>query len=297
MKKIKLILQPRQFTSFTSYYLEDYWKNFFDIELYDSTKTYPSKSTLFVFWWANAGDELPIRLHDKGYKVAIDRLWEYPEGKTDFYWIEHVDWFRLNESLWWRALGYHQYRPEKTFSYRALVPMNKSRPARDLLYTKIKPLLDQCIWSYKGKTLPGDADKSWPEWQRFMNPEWYNTTYCSVVAETFTESIWPTEKSYKPIAFYHPFMTLSAPSHLLKLQSLGFETFDNIFNEEYDSLSDIQDRCRLIVSNVFSINMQQYDNETERKIKHNHEHFFDKSLVESIIEQEIINPLAEYAET
>ena len=38
--KVKLILQPGQFNSFTSWYLEPLWREYFDIELYDETKTY-----------------------------------------------------------------------------------------------------------------------------------------------------------------------------------------------------------------------------------------------------------------
>lgn len=298
MKKVELVLQPGQFTSFTSYYLEEYWRRYFDISIYDSAKTYNKLGTIFVFWWMNANDELPAQLRDRGYCVAVDRLWEYPEHRTDFYWIEHVDWFRLNESLWWRALGYHRYQPSKTLSKRAFMPMNRRRGFRDSLYNTMKTLLDDCIWSYGDKILPGDVDrKQFPEWQRFVNPSWYDSTCCSIVAETTVEEIWTTEKSFKPIGFYHPFLVLSAPGHLEKIKSLGFATFDNIFDESYDTVFDLGQRCQQIYDNISSMTLGDYDAETQKRLEHNHDHFFNQSLVESIIEKEIVGPLIEYAET
>lgn len=298
MKKIKLILQPNQFTSFTSYYLEEYWRRYFDISIYDPAKTYHKSGTIFVFWWNNAHDTLPTSLRDCGYRVAIDQLWEYPEYKKNFYWIEHIDWFRLNESLWWRALGYNRYQPNKTSVHRALVPMNRRSDSRDLLYQTIESILTECIWSYGDKILPDDVDRNrFPEWQRFMNPSWYDGTYCSVVAETMTKETWTTEKSFKPIGFYHPFLILSAPGHIEKIRSLGFSTFDNIFDESYDNMIDIQQRCQCISGNLSSIQSMEYDTETQKRLKHNHEHFFDQSLVESVIEKEIVEPLIEYAQT
>lgn len=298
MKKVELVLQPDQFTSFTSYYLEEYWRRYFDISVYDPGKTYDKSGTVFVFWWENLDDVLHIQLRDSGYRVAIDYLWEYPENKKDFYWIEHIDWFRLNESLWWRALGYHQYRPNKTLSNRAFMQMSRVKHFRDLLYKKTEPLLGECIWSYRDKKLPGDVDREhFPEWQRFMNPTWYDDTYCSIVTESMVEKVWVTEKSFKPVGFYHPFLILSAPGQLEKMKSLGFVTFDNIFDESYDTVIDVDKRCQIICDNLSSILLSAYDAETEKRLAHNHDHFFNKPLVETAIEQEIVVPLIEYAET
>lgn len=299
MKKINLVLQPDQFTSFTSYYLETYWQRYFDISNYDDSKTYDRSATLFVFWWENAHDALPARLKEIGYQVAIDNLWEYPTGKTDFYWIEHFDWFRLNESLWWRALGYDRYQPKKIYRYRAFMPCNQGRSFRDLWLTKVEPLLPECIWSYPGRqALPGDTDKEFPEWQRFMNPCWYDETRCSVVLESFVDKVWITEKSLKPLGFFHPFVMLAAPGQLKKIKSLGFETFDNIFDESYDAVDNIEHRIEIIRSNLEHMDPgHPYDQETLSRLKHNHDLFFDFDLVEAEMTRHIVEPLLAYAET
>lgn len=300
MKKIELVLQPNQFTSFTSYYLEEYWQRFFDISVYDPDKTYDRNGTVFVFWWMNNQDDLPKKLKDLGYRVAIDHLWEYPQQRNDFYWIEHLDWFRLNESLWWRAMNYHRYSPINKYKcppYRALVAVNRIKPFRDIFFDRLEPWLDQCIWSYDGKNLPNDVDRSFPEWQRFMNPLWYDAAFCSVIVETGIDTVWTTEKSFKPMAFYHPSIFLSAPGHLSKMKSLGFETFSNIIDETYDEIKDYQDRCQAIIDIVSNLELGEYSSETQRRMQHNHDHFFDKTLVESVMTREIVEPLLEYAAT
>lgn len=297
--KFKLILQPDQFTSFTSYYLEYFWKRFFDIETYDPAKTYPPKSTLFVFWWMNANDELPNRLRDSGHKVAIDQLWEYPEGKKDFYWIEHIDWVRLHESIWWQAMGHDRYVPKKSAALKlALMPIRRTDPDRYYFISHLHNVLEQMIWSYGDRTLPMDGDTTHGEYQRFVNPAWYDDTFCSVVVETHTntDKVYVTEKSFKPVAFYHPFMVLAAPGHLTKLKKQGFETFDNLFDESYDNEIEFVKRCKILSKNLQDLELGSYDYHTQEKIRHNHNHYYDRTLVETIMKQEIVDPLLAYAE-
>ena len=61
---------------------------------------------------------------------------------------------------------------------------------------------------------------------------------------------WPTEKSFKPIAYYHPYMIAGQKGCLQYLRNLGFETFDNMFDESYDLLENYNDRINLIAQNV-----------------------------------------------
>ena len=298
MEKIDLILQPNQFTSFTSYYLDEFWKRYFDISIYDPIKTYDKSSTVFVFWWMNAYDRLPTLLKDQGYRVAIDRLWERPEYKKDFYWIEHKYSMRWNESLWWRALGYSDYLPLDKPEYLALMQLRQHRPARDYIVSELDDLLDRMLWSYLaiGKRLPNDTlDKQ--QGQRYMHPSWYAKTYCSVLVETFQDlPLHVSEKSYKPLAYYHPFLSVSAPGTLAFLKEAGFETFDNIFDESYDSMIKLEDRISVIKSNLKNIDMQNgYDKLTLDKMKHNHDLFFDQTRVKEEMRLNIVLPLLDYA--
>jgi len=297
MIKPKLIFQPNQFTSFSSYYLENFWRQHFDLEWYDSSSTYDRSDSAFVFWWMNAGDLLPRQLMEDGHKVLIDNLWEYPTNRRDFYWIEHRDWFWLNESLWWQALGYDQYRPNKLQQLKkALMPVRRKKPERDYFLSCVASSLDHMIWSYGDKKLPDDADQSLGEYQRYFNPRWYDESFCSVVVETFMtgDNIWITEKTMKALAFFHPILIAATPGTLDHVRSLGFATFDELFDESYDSQLLFEDRCNSIALNLDRINPTAYGSITQQKLEHNHKHFYNSNKIKNIMIEEIINPIYEY---
>ena len=69
------------------------------------------------------------------------------------------------------------------------------------------------------------------------NKEPYLETYFSVVTETpFTESThFSTEKIYRPMIQYHPFIVFGAPGTLSNLKELGFKTFSPYIDESYDN--------------------------------------------------------------
>ena len=298
--KIKLILQPGQFTSFTSWYLEPLWFQYFDIELYDQTKTY-DKNELFVFWWINANDSIVNELYNQGHKIIVDNLWEVHHPKFDkFYQLNNPNWWWWNESLWWHALGYDQYVPDRTYKKIALMPVRRVSNTRDQIIKTLQPWLDQMLWSYRDQSLPDDNyEDSADVNQRFMNPQWYNDTCISLVVETaqYNPGWIVTEKSYKPCAFYHPMLIIGQPGSLEFLRSQGFESFDNLFDESYDREMDFEKRLHMIVKNLSQVSTVPYSDLTWNKLKHNHDHFFNRQLCEQKITQEIIQPLLDYAET
>jgi hypothetical protein len=106
-----------------------------------------------------------------------------------------------------------------------------------------------------------------------------------------------TEKSFKPMAFYHPYMIFGQKGILTKLKIMGFETYDNIFDESYDLLVNPNQRATLIMSNIENFKYEKYDKLTLDKLEYNHQKFFDKDFVTKQIIKEIIEPILEYAET
>jgi hypothetical protein len=297
--KNKLILRADEFTSFTSYYLESVWSKYFDISYYDANKTYDQSNTVFAVWWANADDEYSRRLRDQGYQVVVDNLWEMPKHRKDYYWIENLNWFWYNESLWWRSLGHEQYRPNKKYTKLALMPIKRQSPTRDLIVSAIGSRLDNFIWSYKDRTLPDDAETTQDNYQRFFNPQWYDDTYFSLVAEStyHGQRRYFTEKTFKPIAYRHPFLIIGSYNLLNMLHELGFETYENIFDESYDTVMDFDARLHAVIKNIDDFDPHPYDSLTLSKLQHNHGHFFNRDLVESRMVTEIIEPLINHAET
>ena len=297
---IDLVLRAGEFTSFTSYYLEDFWKKFFNLSYYDSNKTYDKKRTLFVVWWQNLSDPWITKMKNDGYKIIVDNLWEKQTFRSDFYWMEHKYSMRWNESLWWESLGYSNYKPKKNLQYIALMQMRQQKQERDYILNYFESLLNTMLWSYqaKEKFLPNDTNDE-NSGQRYMHPTWYDSTFCSIVIETFVQyEFHVSEKSYKPIAYYHPFLSISVPGTVQFLKDAGFETFDNIFDESYDNKQSFQERLKIIKENLSNIRIDtSYDKLTLDKLEYNHNYFFNKEKTYQSIEDEIIKPILEYAET
>jgi hypothetical protein len=77
----------------------------------------------------------------------------------------------------------------------------------------------------------------------------YQTTQIEVVLETlFDDTRWHlTEKILRPIACGHPFILAATSGSLLYLKRYGFETFNGLIDETYDTIEDPVLRLRAIV--------------------------------------------------
>jgi hypothetical protein len=66
---------------------------------------------------------------------------------------------------------------------------------------------------------------------------YYDTSLINIITETyfFNNIIHITEKTYKPIAFMQPFIMVAAPFSLKHIKDMGFKTFDEFWDESYDT--------------------------------------------------------------
>ena len=71
---------------------------------------------------------------------------------------------------------------------------------------------------------------------------WATRSFCHVVTETVYESsrLHLTEKTFKPIVLEQPFVLVAPRGSLCYLRSYGFQTFNSIWSEHYDTLEDDQ---------------------------------------------------------
>ena len=69
---------------------------------------------------------------------------------------------------------------------------------------------------------------------------YYKDTLVSLITETnFSENECTlTEKSFKPIFNMHPFIIVGVPGAMQAMRDLGFKTFGDFWNEDYDSEAD-----------------------------------------------------------
>jgi hypothetical protein len=301
MEKINLLLHPDNYTSFHQSSFQTILKDYFNFLYVDQDTVYNKNNTLLVSNFAE--DRWYTSLHEQGYRVLIDNLWGIGTfNLNNSFLLINKNWFWYHEALLAKSKGFDQTTPNKTYTKLALVPMGLQKPSHDMLYEGLIPWLDECHWSYVNrfnKFLPDDIESWHPMWQRYVNPMWYNDTYFSIVSETIISNdfdLHVTEKTYKPIAYQHPFMVFGQSGILAHLHQQGFETFNNLFDETYDQLTSPESRLEQIITNVKHFKKYPYDKITQDKLQHNHNLFFDTELIKQKIIEEIAKPIIEYFE-
>lgn len=105
-----------------------------------------------------------------------------------------------------------------------------------------------------------------------MNVEHYSKTCYSLVSETeiSSDTVFITEKTFKPIKAYHPFIVFGSPHTLKTLRSMGYHTFPELFDESYDNEFDPKIRLKMILHEVKRVNdipINDRVNFIEKKLK------------------------------
>ena len=109
----------------------------------------------------------------------------------------------------------------------------------------------------------------------------YEKTFISVVSETLVDvdTLFITEKTWKPIMVGHPFIILGNQGTLKYLKSIGYKTFSPWINEEYDDIPDPTIRLNKIVNELEKLSKNSVEEllnirkEMKDVCKHNHENF------------------------
>lgn len=337
-------------TDFSSDYLEWIFSKHFNLLNYNLEQKYTADS-IFVFSRPNNyAEHLLPGLLQQGHKVILANPWEarpyllaqnFQEYQNqillmlgclnpfEYGWQNVVSvprWFWFNEHLWYTcdkriSEEIQTYSPQRINNKLFLMPIKRSKKFRDTIVDRLRPYLDQALWSYSerwggGPSLPR---YSWSAFEnirpdRILEPEWYNQTFFTLAVETAVNSLndiseeisgqrsedypcdlFVTEKTFKPIAFQHPFMIIGMPGTLKFLHDNGFETYENLFDESYDNMLLFEDRLEKICNNIVNFESIKYiDPLTEQKIKHNHSRFYNRQLVLELFEQDVINPILEF---
>ncbi len=130
--------------------------------------------------------------------------------------------------------------------------------------------------SYIFKPKPFDDEEfKTMEYSMLTNLNRYSDSLFEMVFETMYESceaqiIQTSEKTLKPFIQKKPFLTFSYTSMLSELKRLGFKTFDFIFSEDYDDITDHTTRlyyvldeyktiCERDINELYDIVKENYD--------------------------------------
>lgn len=126
--------------------------------------------------------------------------------------------------------------------------------------------------------------------------KYFDNSYFSVVNETnfyhcldgtggrpiscvHTDGVFISEKVYKPIAHRHPFVVAGINGTLKYLRKAGYKTFAPIINENYDMISNDEERLRALESEILRLASLSDDEwiDMQHRLKpiidHNYNHF------------------------
>ena len=296
---------------------------FFDLVSYDPFVIYDKSSTIFSLNQYQYYENINAvkSLISEGYKFIFENLHEatiilpeflkysnilfmFSAKRSDITGKNIVQaplyfWYCESKSWGGKILDYRSLSRKNLFDKKFLLMMNYAKSFRTQIYTKFLDILDQSLYSFvdKGIRLDGDIDKNSMYWDRYINIDRYNKTQFSVVVETNmsmnVDGIFITEKSMKPFALKHPFISLSCANTVKMLKQNGFESFDNLFDESYDSEKLHTDRINEVYNQVksFSLFDIDYDSLTKQKIEHNYNWFYNNQEVDRRFKLDIINPI------
>jgi hypothetical protein len=221
-------------------------------------------------------------------------------------------WYWILDQVNFDHNDYKDYIPAPTNNYKFFMQLSQTRPDRDLLYEKFKPVLADSLHSYRGRGifLSNDHNGIGGNWQRYMNFDWINQTCFTVSVETYmsdksknghsltTNDQWfLSEKSYKAIAAHHPFILASTPTNLSYLRSQGFETFPDLWDERYDNERNFERRVDMIIDIIKDFDRSTWNqNIVKEKLQHNRARFFDSELTKKFCWDTIVEPVLKFAQ-
>jgi hypothetical protein len=127
-------------------------------------------------------------------------------------------------------------------------------------------------WSKQVQAIPSIDSKSIQDQYNNINTNlsilrYYNQFQIELVAETMCAgtTFFPTEKTFRPITGRRPFLIYGPKNFLTNLQNLGFKTYSQCWDENYDQLQGLE-RWQAIRQLIDTIINKDYDVEQAQVI-------------------------------
>lgn len=312
MSKFTLLYHPDRYSNFRSVpHLEPLWDEYFIREPIDFNKTYNPASCIITINHLQKTDTWYQEYLDRGFRLVIDNMWDNHTQTSSTVngatlTLRAPNWAWFNEALNYINLGYNKltFNPQPTKFF--LMLMRLKRPHRDQLLARTQSYLKDSLYSYtsQGIMIHDDVIINGDVEQRYINSQWHESTAFSLVAESnLTRPTFMSEKTFKPIAFEQPFIVWGSTGTLAYLHKSGFETFDHVIDETYDTIINNSQRLDSIIKVVDSLYSEFSnvtpifdDSVTKQKLKHNRAHFYNQKLLLTMFVEEAVNPILEFIE-
>jgi len=307
------VLVSENKTVFQTWFLDEIWQQYFNVEIIDPNKNYDVRSTVVVSDWVDFSNQQNVNertLAQSGIRHVIDKCWDSWDSVFDNsadFTLRPIDFMWINESLWYTSLGYHKLELTSNPSRDFLLLMHLKKPWRTKLYNRLSPVLSANVYSYVGDDVVLQNAKDIPynteNWQRYTDPTWYTDTRFSVVSEANVVAPDPldlinvTEKTLKTCAFKHACIIWGHAGTLAWQRRQGFETFEHCIDEGYDSVLDEEVRLDGVIEQIhLCINDKTIftDPLTKQKLEHNYNHFYNQEIIMKLMHEQIIDPLLEF---
>jgi len=181
----------------------------------------------------------------------------------------------------------YDYTQDKDFVFSALI--GKQHITRDKLVNLIKSTVqfNNYILNYQGQELgqPNhhlDINYNFEKWDSHSEIDdhysisssipikIYNKTQVLLVVETDCfdiDEFHLTEKTIKALITGIPFILIGSYNFIKHLHRLGFKTYNEIWSEEYDNISNVDDRLSAIVDLLNQLPFLKWDEQLVDKLK------------------------------
>ena len=205
------------------------------------------------------------------------------------YFSEHEFFFRhVNRDQWYINLHGRKYE------FTALNRVHKWWRAAVMSDLKYQGVLENSLWSYNCigfnnddyKANPIEVDVHDELWRyrmhefiadgpvhcdqfnkhqqnnhHIVNTELYTQSYFQIVIETHLDAdqsggAFITEKTWKPIKYGQPFVVIGTPGTLAALRSAGYNVFDDVLDNTYDTIENNTERY-IAVRKLLSVMQEQ----------------------------------------
>jgi len=210
-------------------------------------------------------------------------------------WFRHWKHYNMKSSPASKRFGMYCRDATSSREYR-LELLEKLIPFKEDLYYNLQdPIYDinpQLNIHYKSSDDQYSSDAS-----AIIVPEDCQKFDIQIVPETLfrTQKTHLTEKVFKPIVMEQPFIIVGCPNSLEYLQSYGFKTFSEFWNESYDSITDPAQRLEAImkvIKQISELSSTDYKNmltNINTVVLYNKHHFFSEKFEQSMLTELHVN--------
>jgi hypothetical protein len=178
------------------------------------------------------------------------------------FWFNEFKLLQCNRTTNAKRFGVYAREFTGTRKYRLDLMNELSKIHSNVHYHRPNNITELDKWDTNPETITSDSSAyiKWPDHEIFN---------IQIVPETIfdTEKVHLTEKVFKPIVMYQPFIIMSGCGSLEYLRSYGFKTFSSLWDESYDLEKDSNKRFNKIITLINSLNSMDTNEFNEIMLK------------------------------